>query len=282
MTLRRHIEQLSRPRNPVTHPQAHRAAQAYIASTLRALGREVQVDNFPTQIVSPDGRSVEGLNILALPQFKGPATFLVVAHYDTVDHSPGADDNGSAVALALEIAAQCPRVAVLFTDLEEQDLLGARHFVASEQLSQVPTLVLESLGFWSEEKNTQRAPRAIELGFPQIHQWLENRHFKGNFWALLALERDLGMASTLTEILGQDCLLIPVPNAVLEPESSKELRDFGRSDHLAFWEAGRSCLMLTDTANFRNPNYHQTSDTVDTLNFPQMRRLSSRLQQFLS
>jgi len=43
-------------------------------------------------------------------------------------------------------------------------------------------------------------------------------------------------------------------------------RDTRRSDHTSFWEQGFSAVMLTDTANFRNPHYHRPSDTIDTLN----------------
>jgi Zn-dependent M28 family amino/carboxypeptidase len=39
-----------------------------------------------------------------------------------------------------------------------------------------------------------------------------------------------------------------------------------RSDHASFWDAGYPAVVLTDTANFRNPHYHRATDTVDTLN----------------
>ena len=35
--------------------------------------------------------------------------------------------------------------------------------------------------------------------------------------------------------------------------------------HAAFWDEGYRAVMLTDTANFRNPHYHQPTDTLDTL-----------------
>ncbi len=40
-----------------------------------------------------------------------------------------------------------------------------------------------------------------------------------------------------------------------------------RSDHAPFWEAGISSIMWTDTSEFRNPHYHQTSDTPETLDY---------------
>jgi hypothetical protein len=43
------------------------------------------------------------------------------------------------------------------------------------------------------------------------------------------------------------------------------LQDATRSDHASYWGAGRAAIMLTDTAEFRNPNYHQPSDTLETV-----------------
>src|SRR5690606_22115028 len=42
--------------------------------------------------------------------------------------------------------------------------------------------------------------------------------------------------------------------------------DLRRSDHARFWDAGIQALMLTDAANFRNPNYHTPGDSIGTLN----------------
>jgi hypothetical protein len=43
------------------------------------------------------------------------------------------------------------------------------------------------------------------------------------------------------------------------------LKDAVRSDHYPYWEADLKGLMITDTANFRNPHYHRPSDTPETL-----------------
>jgi hypothetical protein len=51
-------------------------------------------------------------------------------------------------------------------------------------------------------------------------------------------------------------------------------RDALRSDHKAYWDSGYRAIMLTDTANFRNPHYHQPSDTTETLNFDFLQRIA--------
>ena len=47
-----------------------------------------------------------------------------------------------------------------------------------------------------------------------------------------------------------------------------------KSDHAAFWHYGYPAVMLTDTANFRNPHYHRSTDTLDTLNLEFMEKVA--------
>ena len=42
------------------------------------------------------------------------------------------------------------------------------------------------------------------------------------------------------------------------------------SDHASFWAAGMPALMVTDTAFYRNPHYHRSSDLPNTLDYPRM------------
>jgi Zn-dependent M28 family amino/carboxypeptidase len=52
-------------------------------------------------------------------------------------------------------------------------------------------------------------------------------------------------------------------------ELARVLRDVPlRSDHAPFWATGYPAMLATDTANFRNPNYHQPTDTLATLDKP--------------
>jgi len=269
--------ELAFARNPHRHPNNHRKAREYIRTALENSGREVETIDF--EAVLPDKSEVRGQNILS--QTAGTPKFLVVAHYDTVDLSPGADDNTSAVALALVLAAHCPHIAVLFPDLEEQDLLGSRHFVSSQRFVETPTLVLESVGYWSQEPDSQSVPGILPLVFPQQFEWLKQRQFRGDFWVILHLESQRESAQSLAASLESDSVLFGIPAQSLQSEEGRHLSDFGRSDHLAFWEKGRPCLMVTDSANFRNPNYHRPSDTLETLDLPQLERLCENLIHFL-
>ena len=260
--LRSHLWALSQPRNPKFHLEAHLAARNYLREVLTRQGRTVDEQAFAT----PDDG--EGLNLIGRCQDR--ASHLLVAHYDTVKDSPGADDNGSAVAVALEVAARCPQVEILLADLEEAGLLGARHYVDHSPTPVALTVVLESVGYWDDTPGSQSVPKAFPIAFPEIQKQLQEREFRGDFLALLHLREDTEAAKRLELTLTQPVIRVGIDRGVLTGPGAEEVSDFGRSDHLAFWQAGLPCLMLTDSANFRNPNYHRPSDTEDTLNFQQM------------
>ena len=50
-----------------------------------------------------------------------------------------------------------------------------------------------------------------------------------------------------------------------------------RSDHSPFWKAGVPSVLWTDTAEFRNPNYHGSGDLPGTLDFGFMRQVTELL-----
>ncbi|MFD0622912.1 M20/M25/M40 family metallo-hydrolase [Streptomyces sanglieri] len=129
----------------VPHP-AGSGAQAdvreYLVGELRKLGLRPEVQTRVAPSNAEDSPAVVGSvsNIHAtIPGKKPTGRVLLVAHYDSVPTAPGAGDDGSSVAAILEIArvlksgAQ-PRndIEILFTDGEEQGLLGAQAFVDAE------------------------------------------------------------------------------------------------------------------------------------------------------
>src|SRR5947209_4143730 len=98
--LRRHVEALARtPRTPTT-PE-HRAAAEYIRAALEGAGFVVR------EVRTVEDDVLPCVNLLADPLPARPELplFIVGAHYDTGTETPGADDNASAVAALLELAA---------------------------------------------------------------------------------------------------------------------------------------------------------------------------------
>ena len=56
--------------------------------------------------------------------------------------------------------------------------------------------------------------------------------------------------------------------SLVVPGTGEALGAVRLSDHSSFWDAGYPALMITDTSFFRNPHYHQPTDTIETLDMP--------------
>ena len=86
----------------------------------------------------------------------------------------------------------------------------------------------------------------------------------------------LGLAKTLkqaTPELGVESLVLP--------GRGDQFVEVRLSDHCAFWEQDFKAAMLTDTAFFRNPHYHQATDTLDTLDIDFIRDICTGLAVYL-
>jgi hypothetical protein len=189
------------------------------------------------------------------------ARILVGAHYDSVPNTPGADDNASAVAVMLAVADTLGlRRDVMYVafNAEECDLTGSREFV-KEMAGQMKRLkqvhILEMVGYRDRRPNSQKNPLPM-IQAPTIGDFLGVVANKGS----LVDDIVAAAASISVPVVG---LAVPaeLPLAAIQQLSPHLLR----SDHAPFWERGIPAVMWTDTSEFRNPHYHQTTDTPDTL-----------------
>ncbi len=255
--LSQHLKQIVRERDPFLGQAGHYFVREYIRQELTKFG-EVE-----TQIVKWQGKQHQNL-ILNLGQTKGktPPPILIGAHYDTVPGSPGADDNATGIAVLLELArhfsqkaAKHPIRLVAF-DLEEYGWGGSLPYarLLKERGEKVRLMLsLESLGYCSNALNSQRYPaKFLEYIYPA----------QGNYIALIG---NLGATADMVRMRRKmkakvDCEWLPVPLR------GKILPDTRRSDHAPFWDYGYRAMMVTDTANARNPNYHTAKDTIATIN----------------
>lgn len=188
---------------------------------------------------------------------------IIAAHYDTVPGSPGADDNASGLVVMLEVARRLRDVplngAVRFIAfcLEEEDLLGSLAYVSHLKVTDQEVrgaIVLECVGFTSSKDGSQLAPPGLPIAVPTT----------GNFLGIVGNRASAGLATSIEHAANQR---VPALKTVsfLVPGQGESFPDTRRSDHAAFWQHGYPAVMLTDTANFRNPHYHQATDTLDTL-----------------
>ena len=250
---------------PYSNPEKLLRLAKTIRQYVAALGYDVELQKFFY-------KKQEYFNVVAGPKGSNPlqrssSPILVAgAHYDTVASTPGADDNASAVAGLLEIARifspePPPSLRLVWFCLEEPPAyrtrnMGSYHYAshlkrnAQEVLGMI---CLEMIGYFSERPGSQQYPLPfMSRIYPSA----------GNFIALAGntRSRDFTMEVKRAFKLGTDlpvesinapCLVIGI--------------DF--SDHWSFYKMGYKAVMVTDTAFYRNPNYHRPTDLPSTLDF---------------
>ncbi|MGD1901066.1 MAG: M28 family peptidase [Geitlerinemataceae cyanobacterium] len=275
------IDEFSQPR----FTAAERArAREYLAERLRGRGWLPQNEAFQ---ISDDNRpTMDGVNLIAEKPGTDPSLppLLIGAHYDTVRDSPGADDNGSGSIALLEIAEllgdpdlQFPRgLRLVWFDLEEVGLLGSFYHVGqfassvsdgtsdSTDASTYPrpsgAIVLEMLGYACDEPGCQSVPSGLAIVLPDRGTFLGVLG-DADHPELLAPFVTAAKASPEARDRAEHPPLVTLP----VPTQLAIAPNLLRSDHAPFWIEGIGALMVTDTANFRNPHYHQPSDTASTL-----------------
>lgn len=268
--LTRHVEALS---EPAVSPAQKARARQYIMAQLTQYGL-TPIE----QAYEPDGAAA-GINIVSEIVGSDPTAGSIVlgAHYDTEVGSPGADDNGSGVATLLEAArifseqtAQLeaggarpvPRnLKLVFFDQEERQpdgsgLLGSLAFTKSDRnINDVKgAVILDMVGYACRTPGCQTYP-------PQLP--VSNVPDTGDFLAVIGLQTHTNLLGAFTLSAQTNwpmVITLPIPNPVL-----KLFPDLLRSDHAPFWDKGIPAVFVSDTANFRNPNYHTPQDTPDTL-----------------
>jgi hypothetical protein len=247
---------IARPRSPgIEHWQA---VQDLCAQALTDAGFAIERHSYGT-----------GVNVIGTRTgtTKPNEWVILSAHYDSVEACDGADDNGSGVAGVLEMArvlsqAELERTLVVACwDEEEGGLIGSRAYadrLAAQQPQ--PTIiagyVLEMIGFESQEPGSQEIPAGFELLFPDAIQQVAANEDRGDFIAVIHDVQSRSSAKNILrygQALGLPVVTLAVADALKNEPIANDLR---RSDHAAFWRHDMAAMMLTDTANFRNPHYH--------------------------
>ena len=256
------------PRDPYLSSGRHRLSQAYIRAELGRWG-DATAQGFVVQ-----GR--EHFNWCSTTPGTQPerSPILVGAHYDTVPGSPGADDNASGVAVLLALAELMskspPRRTIHWVafDLEEYGLVGSTTCAQSWQTAGQAIhlmLSLEMLGYFSTEHQSQRYPLdALSRLYPSTGDFIALIGNGSTVIKMRHLKKHLNQA-------GAPCQWLPVIN------QGRQIPATRRSDHAPFWDAGYPAILVTDTADLRNPHYHTASDCIATLNVPAMGKITQGL-----
>jgi len=202
---------------------------------------------------------------------------------------PGADDNASGVAVVLALAEALhgtkPERTLRFVAFANEEppsfwteqmgsLVYARALKAKKE-NVVAMLSVESIGYYSDEANSQKYPRPFSLFYPST----------GNFVGFVGNVRSRSLTRQVVRRF-RDEARIPSEGAAL-PGSVKimgqpvGLQGIDWSDHWSFWQVGYPAVMVTDTAVFRNPWYHHVNDKPDTLDYRRMSLVTTGLEDVL-
>ena len=250
------------------------ATREYIVSCLEAFGYD---PSFQTYTYS--GRKYSNV-IASIRGAKLPDESVIIgAHYDTVYGTPGADDNASAVATLLEIARALKgftpdrTLNLIFFVIEEPPVFRSEHMgsyvyakEAKARNENIKSMIsLEMLGYYTNEKDGQTFPfPMMSLIYPSTP----------NFIAVVG---NLSSRNLVRKVKNSLRAGSRIPVETLTAFSFVPGVDF--SDHRSFWTMGYPAVMITDTAFYRNPNYHTETDTIDTLDFDNMSDLLRGLIQ---
>lgn len=259
----------------VYHPAALEAAARYIESEFAACGHVVRRQTY-------SARGVDSSNLeVVLPGQRWPDESLVIgAHYDTVDGSPGADDNGSAVAALIELSRLLKDIVpgrtlrlVAFVNEEPPFFffgkMGSQVYAkaARKRGDHIRMMVsLEMLGYYKDEPRSQFYPPLFRYFHPNRGNFIA---FVSNFKSGAVMRRSAQAFRAHSDFpLETTATFGWIPGVAW-------------SDHMSFWHAGYRAFMCTDTAFFRNPHYHSARDTPDKLDYARLARVTEGLAAML-
>jgi len=241
------------------------AAADYVEAALKMAGVTTK-----SQEYEASGKTFR--NIICRIETGSPRTVLLGAHYDVCGPGPGADDNASGVAGLIELARILQlnkeklkySVEIIAFTNEEPPFFRTKamgSYIHAQSLwNRKQTIeyvvVLEMIGFYSDEAESQSYP------IPSMRKIYPS---SGNFVAVVGNDHSADAVASIKQAIQKntnvDC------QSLIAPPSLKGM-DF--SDHLNYWALGMKAVMITDTAFYRNKNYHQQTDKSTTLDYNKM------------
>lgn len=222
-----------------------------------------------------DVNGIEYYNIIGLYEGDGVGKLVVGAHYDVCGNQCGADDNASGVSGLLEISrllnkykpklnysielvAYCLEEPPFFLTNKMGSYIHAKSlFDKKEEV--IGMICLEMIGYFSELENSQSYPNY------KLYDIYPNR---GNFIFVVGLDKNVYFNEKVKSLMSSN--LITDVHMINFPECGEYSEYISLSDQINYIRMGYNAVMINDTSFFRNPHYHRSSDTIDTLNFEKM------------
>jgi len=249
--------------------EALKASANYIEKRFRESGYDVASQDFVVADITLRNLEAE------LPGTLLPDEIILLgAHYDSILGSPGADDNATGTAVVLELARLLAGKKltrsirfVAFANEEppffQTDDMGSRVYARRSRKRGekiVAMLSLESLGYYSDAKRSQRYPFLFRLFYPSRGNFLG---FVGNIPARKLVHQSIRSFRQHAAFPSEG---VSAPGWIM---------GIGWSDHWSFWKEGYPAIMVTDTALFRYEHYHSATDTPDRIDYARLARVTA-------
>ncbi len=250
---------------PISRPERLVLARDFIADYFQRLHMTVAFQ--PVYYKGKEYHNVLASTGNTSPLKRNERLILVIgAHYDTVSSTPGADDNASGIAGLLETAAIlrpfCPDNVVFAAFCMEEPPVFRTKKMGSYQYAKhlkqtgqklLGMICLEMLGYFSDRPGSQKYP------FPLMSRIYPK---EGNFIAIVGNVKSKPLTMTVAKSFSRHTT---IKVETLNAPAFMIGIDF--SDHWAFQKLGYQAVMVTDTAFYRNPNYHRPTDVPSTLDY---------------
>lgn len=260
-------------RNMWHYPQLNAAAD-FIENSFSRAGLQTRRDSYDMH--GQACHNIEG----EIPGAR-PEILLIGAHYDSVFGSPGANDNGTGVAatlaLAQRFAGRKPEHTLRFVAFVNEEppyflsdemgsfIYAGRCKARGEKISAM--ISLETIGYFSDTPHSQTYPSpGLGLFYPKVGNFIG---FVSNVHSRALLRRVVALFRKHAKIPSEGAALPAFIPGV------------SWSDQWSFWRYGYPGIMVTDTAPFRYPHYHSSSDTPDKLDYDRFTLVVSGMQKVI-
>ena len=257
----KYLTKIQPPRNHKNIASLNKVAN-YIKDKFETFGLDVEYQEFKIH-------NNIYKNVIATINSHYKKRLIIGGHYDVCGDIQGADDNASAIAGILETAKQVIhyknnidfRIDFVAFCLEEPPYFGTEDmgsfihakYLKDNSIDVIGMINYEMIGYFTDAPNSQNYP------LPQMKEIYPTT---GNFIANVSNKSSQEFVKKLNFMSGDiDTYEIVLPN---------ELLNISASDHLNYWSMGFNAVMITDTAHFRNLNYHTPNDTFETIDFEKM------------
>ncbi len=275
--LKAHIATIAAREHNLDHYDELEKVALYIERALAGYGYKTVPQQYTMR-----GKQIRNIEATIEGETPDAETIVIGAHYDSAEDTPGADDNATGTAAVLELArllsdlkGKTPKRIrlVLFVNEEPpyfatSDMGSARYARALAQRRErvIAMYSLETLGFYSDADGSQKYPFPLGLLFPD----------RGDFISFVGL---LGSRSLVHHAIRSFRSHTQFPS--IGGVAPGFIAGIAWSDHRSFAYEGFPALMITDTAPFRNPHYHEPTDTPDKIDNERLARVVKGIERVI-